>query len=480
MSAERRLAPGYEARLDAVLARALDNPVLNLPGFVAMARRGASVYGPKAFGMADVAAGRPMRPDAMLRMYSMTKVLTSTVALMLYEKGLLRLDDPVGQHLPAFDRAWTVVREADGEPALGEVAIRSLATGRAEVVRYAGAPARNVMRIRHLMTETSGIGYDLWGDTDDAAGGRLGTRRAFHIASGLRRRVHPQVYASSCILGQDVDLAGFCDAIARAGVLATEPGQYSYGLGATVLGRVIEVAWAKHTGAAKPLSAIFAEMLFRPLGMRDAAFFLADGDPRAARIPALYGVRVGDAGPGAVVPAAESVPPAEPPYSNGTDHAAGPRRQESGDTGTLMPVADYARFLDFLARGGVTEQGERLLSPVGVQALTGGWLAGLDLDTPLARHVNLAGLHNPTYPCCFSFGWAIARPAPEVVAYAPGEHPAACFWRGYAHTNVTYFRGEDAWIITAPQVMDHGPAGPRRVHEVLTKPAVAAFLDLWR
>ncbi|MEX2650414.1 MAG: serine hydrolase domain-containing protein [Alphaproteobacteria bacterium] len=478
----RTLAPHYEETLNRVLGRVLENPKLSIPGFVVICRRGASVYGPRAFGFADIERKRPMRPDAMMRMYSMTKVLTSTVALMLYEKGLFKLNDPVGKYLPSFDRDWTVVWEADEADAapLGELRVHNMALGRSTTVRYAGAPARNLMRIKHLMTETSGIGYDSWSDIDEELGGTIGTRRAFQIANALRSRVHPTLYKSSSILGQDLTLAEFCDAIAEAGVLATEPGRFSYGLGAAVLGRVIEVVHAAHTGTPTKLSDIFQALLFDPLGMRDATFFLEDRDPRADRVPPLHGVRRNADGALAVVRARDSVPQTDPPYSNETDHVAGLRKQESGDTGTLMTVEDYGKFLDFLARGGVTEGDERLLGPVGVGMLTRAWLRGLDLDSGLARYFNCAGTLNATVPTSFQFGWAITRPTLDIEEYQPTEHPAACYWSGYANTSAHFFRDDDAWIVVAPQIMGHGASRSEAVESVLTRPAVAAFLDLWR
>ena len=67
--------------------------------------------------------------------------------------------------------------------------------------------------------------------------------------------------------------------------------------------------------------AIFEEMLFAPLGMTQASFYLQDGDLRAARMPRLYGID----GSGKCVPAEQSVPPTTPPYSNHLDHFSGPR-----------------------------------------------------------------------------------------------------------------------------------------------------------
>ena len=71
-----KLAVGYESELDEVFEHALRHQAVQIPGLVAMCRRGASVYGPKAFGFADLESRRPMRADALMRMYSMTKVLT--------------------------------------------------------------------------------------------------------------------------------------------------------------------------------------------------------------------------------------------------------------------------------------------------------------------------------------------------------------------------------------------------------------------
>ena len=62
-----------------------------------------------------------------------------------------------------------------------------------------------------------------------------------------------------------------------------------YGLGNTVLGRVIEVVWEKKTGSFLRFSEIMKQLLFDPCGMKEASFFLEDGDPRVARIPTLYG-----------------------------------------------------------------------------------------------------------------------------------------------------------------------------------------------
>src|SRR3954468_24639742 len=55
-----------------------------------------------AVGKADVASGRPMEPDAIFRVASMTKPITATALMMLIEQGKLAVDDPVAKYIPAF------------------------------------------------------------------------------------------------------------------------------------------------------------------------------------------------------------------------------------------------------------------------------------------------------------------------------------------------------------------------------------------
>ena len=100
----------------------------------------------------------------------------------------------------------------------------------------------------------------------------------------------------------DLTLQEFCDVVCEAGVLVEEPGTMSYGHGCTIMGAVVEVCYNKahdcnrlhvdprhHKQEWKVLSEIMEELLFTPLGMRDATFFLKDGDERVERVPMCYG-----------------------------------------------------------------------------------------------------------------------------------------------------------------------------------------------
>ena len=88
----KRLQPDFETVLDAHFTQLVTSPTFPVPGLVVLARRGSDIYH-RAFGVSDLETRAPMRTDAMFRMYSMTKVLTSFVALRLYEHGLLAFDD---------------------------------------------------------------------------------------------------------------------------------------------------------------------------------------------------------------------------------------------------------------------------------------------------------------------------------------------------------------------------------------------------
>ena len=124
------------ARIDSAFQRAVDGG--EIAGAVALVwRDGQPVY-EKAFGWADREAGRRMTTDALFRIASQSKALTSVAVMQLVEDGRIALSDPVSRFIPAFART-TVATRAD--------------TGRAVV------PARRQITIRDLLTHTAGISY---------------------------------------------------------------------------------------------------------------------------------------------------------------------------------------------------------------------------------------------------------------------------------------------------------------------------------
>ncbi|AZS83883.1 serine hydrolase domain-containing protein [Streptomyces griseoviridis] len=227
------------ARLDRHLAVQVDEG--RLPGSLVAVARGGRVAHLTAYGRRDLAAGRPVEPDTLWRMYSMTKPVTTVAALTLVEEGRLSLDDPVHRHLPAF-----------AEP-------RVYVGGSGLDLRT--RPASGPLLIRHLMTHTAGLTF------------------AFYHTHPVDARYREAGLDSSVKPG--TDLAGTVDAYASL-PLQFEPGtEWNYSVATNVLGRVLEVI------SGQPLDTFLAERVFGPLGMTDAGFQVSA--EQAPRLSELYG-----------------------------------------------------------------------------------------------------------------------------------------------------------------------------------------------
>src|SRR5258708_6307305 len=110
-------------------------------GVVGMAADRKGIIYQGAFGVADIAEARPLKLDALFRIASMTKAVTSTAAMQLVEQGRFAIEDPVEKYLPEFAKL-SVFESFDG------------ATG-----AYRLRPAAKAVSVRHLLTHTSGLGY---------------------------------------------------------------------------------------------------------------------------------------------------------------------------------------------------------------------------------------------------------------------------------------------------------------------------------
>jgi CubicO group peptidase (beta-lactamase class C family) len=235
-------------RLDQHVAHYVDEG--RLPGFLVAIARGGRVAHLTTQGSRDVAAGLPVEPDTLWRIYSMTKPVTSVAALMLVEEGRLSLDDPIADHLPAF---------ADQRVYVG-------GSGADLTTR----PVEQPILVRHLMTHTAGLTFAFY---------HCHPVDALYREAGLESAVLP-----------GSNLAQTVEAYARL-PLQFEPGtQWNYSVATNVLGRIIEVV------SGRPLDEFLAERIFRPLGMPDAGFQVSD--EQARRLAELYG----DADEGGIEP----------------------------------------------------------------------------------------------------------------------------------------------------------------------------------
>ena len=188
-------------------------------GIVVVARRGKIVHF-KSYGMADLEKQRPMKNDAIMRFYSMSKAITSAAVMILADEGKLDVNDAVSKHIPEL--ASVKVATADGLV----------------------APKRKVT-IADLLRHTAGYTY---GKSPQPA-----SDAAFKEADPLD---HERTIDQMAERLADVPLA-------------FQPGEdWIYGISIDVLGRVIEVA------SVQPLDKFLKKRIFKPLGMKDTGFFV--------------------------------------------------------------------------------------------------------------------------------------------------------------------------------------------------------------
>jgi len=206
-----------------------------IPGAIVLIRQhGKTVYH-EHFGVRDVATKLPMTDDTIFRLFSMTKPITSVVAMMVVEEGKLGLNDPIAKYIPAFaDVKVGIENKADdGTKTLALV------------------PPKRQPTILDLMRQTSGITYGFYGDD-------------------LVRKA----YSKADIYAGDFTNAEFAERIARL-PLHEDPGTlWQYGHSTDILGRIMEVV------SKKSLFAIEKEKLFKPLGMNSTTFYVTDMQKR--------------------------------------------------------------------------------------------------------------------------------------------------------------------------------------------------------
>jgi CubicO group peptidase (beta-lactamase class C family) len=204
-----------------------------------------------SFGVQDVVSKAPITDQTIFRLFSMTKAITSVVAVQLIDEGKLALEDPVAKYIPSFANVKVgVEKKADD------------GTRTLELVPPIRPPT-----ILDLMRHTSGITYGFYGDS-------------------LVRKT----YAAANLYAGDFDLAEFAERIAKL-PLHDQPGSlWQYGHSTDVLARIMELV------SGKSLIEVEREKLLDPLGMRDTRFFVTDPEKQkliAQPVPNDSDFRVG-------------------------------------------------------------------------------------------------------------------------------------------------------------------------------------------
>lgn len=287
-----------------------------LPGAVIMVARDGQLVYSAAVGELAPEADTDMVDDAIFRIYSMTKPLTSVAALILMEEGKLQLADPVHKFLPEFEGLEVSAGDDAGQGA---------------------EPTDRPMTVQDLLRHTSGLAY-----------GELTQNEAVKAAYAEAGSFNPDGMAFDArALSGDEQVA----ALGRA-PLARQPGsQWEYSLSTDVLGRVVERVSGQRLGD------FLEERVFGPLQMQDSGF----------HVPENAATRLAE--PFAIDP--ESGEPL--PMIDVSQRPA----NDSGGAGAVSSAGDYLRFAQMLANGGELD-GARILSPSTVRLMASDHLGEID------------------------------------------------------------------------------------------------------
>ena len=253
-------------------------------------------------------------PDALLRIYSMTKPVTAVALMTLYEEGRFQLDDPVSRFIPS----WAGLRVWDG--------------GSVDAWRTR-LPTRE-MQIRDLLSHTAGLSYGFLGDHP--------------LAEIYKRRTIEPGPACRLTLDQQVDV------LAELPLLFDPGSRWSYSIGTDICGYLIEVI------SGQPLDRFFSERILGPLGMVDTGFSVRPSN--AHRLVPLFARGAGQQ------LKVQMYDPADDPL-----HEVPVNR--SGGGGLVSTLADYHRFVQML-RGGGELDWQRIIGRKTLQYMTTNHLAG--------------------------------------------------------------------------------------------------------
>lgn len=277
-------------------------------------KNGVVVYD-NAFGFSDIASAKAMKRDQIFRIASMTKPIVAVAVMMLVEKGLIGLDDPISNYIPEFKKPQVLTSYF-------------ITTG-----SYSSVPAKNEITIRQLLNQTSGIGYPQIGSTMECA---------FYAKYGIPGGIGTTSSSLSEIIPKLAALPVF-----------HEPGtKFLYGINFDVLGYLIEVV------SGQPLHDYLVQNIFSPLGMLDTHFYLPA--EKKDHLVTMYKYD----GKSSILPYDSKYFIGGDPYAPLLDGS-----YQSGGAGLNSTAKDYAIFCRMLLNGG-SDQGKTLLSANTIAEMT--------------------------------------------------------------------------------------------------------------
>ncbi len=294
------------ARVTKLFMESVDSGAI--PGTVLLVARDGKLVYLQALGFQDREKHVPMKPDAVFRIASMSKPITSVAVMVLAEEGKLDLLAPVSKYLPEFKDVKVGVEKEDsgtGKPSLSLEA------------------PRQQMTVWDLLRHTSGLVY-----------------------GGMGKTLVHEAYNAANLFDGGQTLEEFVTKLSKL-PLAHQPGTvWEYGMSIDVLGRIVEVV------SKMPFDRFLEERITKPLNMPDTAFYLSA--TQASRL---------------AEPQEDPVTYKRPDVAKADDLTKEKQKWFSGGGGLLSTAHDYARFCQMLLNGGELE-GVRLLSPKTVAVMT--------------------------------------------------------------------------------------------------------------
>lgn len=304
------MSPERLAKIDAMLKKSIEDKLI--PGAVALIIRDGKVVFNNAYGFSDADKKQPMKTDNIFRIASMSKAITATAVMMLWEEGRFGLDDPISNYIPEFKNPVVLNRFSMKDSS------------------YTTTAANKEITIRHLLTHTSGLGYGVI-DGDEKI-------KAIYKKAGI-----VDLYSTEAVkIGDNIKKLAKLP-------LHTNPGEkFIYSEGLDVLGYFIEII------SGQPFDQYLKQHIFDPLGMSDTYFYL----------PANISSRLVDV----LTKKDNNWASFSDTFYDTNYPKKGARTFFSGGAGLSSTALDYATFLQMYINGGVYNN-QRLLSHTTVNTI---------------------------------------------------------------------------------------------------------------
>ena len=381
-----------------------------LAGAISMIARHDHVVHFETYGNMDDEAAKPMRPDAIVRAYSMTKPIASIALMQLYEQALFQLDDPVSAYVPEF--AGLQVFDSGDEH---DYRVRE--------------PIRE-MTVRDVLMHTSG----LVGRADPTPVGKM------YDAAGLR--------------GSESD-GTLHDMIRKVGELPLhcDPGsEWNYGISTDVVGYLVEVL------SGQRFDSYLHQHILQPLGMPDTGFHVPESD--FDRFAACY-----ERDDSAATDNGASGKRYRLQDAPAGSHYATPNTYHSGAGGLVTTASDYMRFSRMLANGGELN-GERVIGTRTLEFMTMNHLPNdgdlASMGQPRFGETTMDGIG-------FGLGFAVLLdPTQAQLLGTPGEF----YWGGAASTAFFVSPAEDLAVVFLTQLRPSSSYPIRRELRIATYQAI--------